>query len=267
MLRLNRWTGSALVSVLVLTFVSCGKSPRVKSVAESATAEPLTRHTALDEKMFLEKVKGGDDAAVKAFLAAGVSPNARNEYGLHALTLAVDRRHLAVVALLLEAKADVNANLSGMTALSYAAMHGDPAIVQALLEYGASVKIAGGHDALWHACYEGHTDVALLLIKAGADVNGDNGADETGLHTAAIHGKAETVEALIGAGADVNAKDRLGDTALMAAVVAEEGAEEVVRVLLNANADAKTKNNRGQTALDIALQQHNADVAALLRGE
>jgi hypothetical protein len=60
----------------------------------------------------------------------------------------------------------------------------------------------------------GKTEVALVLIKGGADVNARTGDGSTALHTAAFFGRTEIVEALLKAGADVTIRNNYGATAL-----------------------------------------------------
>ena len=71
-----------------------------------------------------------------------------------------------------------------------------------------------GSTPLHEAASEGHTDVVIALIAAGADVNAQNERGYTPLHWAADRGHTETVRALIDSGADVNLADNSGWTPL-----------------------------------------------------
>jgi ankyrin repeat protein len=55
---------------------------------------------------------------------------------------------------------------------------------------------------------DGHSDVALLLLDAGANVRLHTTLDESPLHAAAAAGSAECVAALLKRGARVNAVTR-----------------------------------------------------------
>ena len=72
---------------------------------------------------------------------------------------------------------------------------------------------------------------------------------------------------LVGHGADVNATDNDGETALHRG--ASSGREDCVRRLLGAGADASIKAHSGRfeglTALQVAEQENEPAVAALLR--
>lgn len=85
-----------------------------------------------------------------------------------------------------------------------------------------------GRTALICACQEGHTDIALALIRAGAAMNetskmSDNVLDKSFGRTALIEaceiGLKPVVEALIDAGADLNKCDTRGRTALISSCV------------------------------------------------
>ena len=62
------------------------------------------------------------------------------------------------------------------------------------------------------AAMMGQTAAAELLLEHGADINGRNRDDNTALHLAVFLGRAETVELLLKNGADVNAKNDDGGT-------------------------------------------------------
>ena len=64
------------------------------------------------------------------------------------------------------------------------------------------------------AAYEGHKDVAELLLANKADVNARDNTAMTPLHMAAIWGHKDVAELLLANKADVNAKDNNGGTPL-----------------------------------------------------
>ena len=89
----------------------------------------------------------------------------------------------------------------------------------------------------------------------------------TPLHTAALNNKIEAVAALISHGADVNARTKWGMTPLMDA--SWLGHAKVVEALLDAGADKELKATsgrfEGKTALDMARDENEGDVVAILR--
>jgi hypothetical protein len=105
----------------------------------------------------------------------------------------------AVVRLLLEYKADVNAkNSDGWTVLRSAASRGHEAVARLLLEYKADVnaKSSDGWTALHSAASIGHEAVARLLLEYKADVNAKNNRGRTALHIAAGQGHEAVVRLL-----------------------------------------------------------------------
>lgn len=105
----------------------------------------------------------GDLTKVKKLLDAGVDVNAANRYGGTALAFAADKGHAAVVDLLLERGANVNAEdtFYGSTPLAWAVRHGHAAIVRSLLAKGAK----SGPQALIAAAGEGHAEVTKVLLE------------------------------------------------------------------------------------------------------
>ncbi|KAK4161256.1 ankyrin repeat-containing domain protein [Cladorrhinum sp. PSN259] len=85
-------------------------------------------------------------------------------------------------------------------------------------------------SALWVACYNMHTEIARMLIQAGADVNESLGDGMSILCFCCSWGGYEIVPMLLEAGADVDSKDDKGRTALLLA--AEEGLVTVVNQLI-----------------------------------
>lgn len=77
-----------------------------------------------------------------------------------------------------------------------------------LIQAGANIKAVNtwGITALMAAAYEGHTDIALALIRAGANINAVNKNGKTALDTALEKSEAEMVTILNQANAFNNVK-------------------------------------------------------------
>ncbi|MCY4400187.1 MAG: ankyrin repeat domain-containing protein [Gemmatimonadetes bacterium] len=137
--------------------------------------------------------------------------------------------------------ADVNAAQGdGMTALHWAAEHGDVELARMLLHAGAAVAPAtriGSYAPLHIAARNGHTSLAVLLLEAGGDATAAApGTGTTPLHLAAGAGVAELAVALIERGADVDGREAgWGQTPLMFA--ASMNRVDAIRALLDAGAD------------------------------
>ena len=157
-----------------------------------------------------------------------------------------------------------------------------------------------GGTALHYACQKGHLEVAIALIRNGADINAWRYHDETVLMAACAarrgtHGvqrpDLDTARLILESGADVNLgsalfraaycnhvdvvrlllefraevdrrEDAYGKTPLMAA--SEEGHEEVCRVLLDAGADVDASEEKGRCALYYACAHGHTSTAQLL---
>lgn len=107
----------------------------------------------------------GDLVKVKELLAAGVDVNAANAYGGTALAFAADKGHAAVVDLLIERGANINARDSfyGSTPLAWAVRHEHLEIVRTLLAKGAQ----GESEALIRAATEGRNAVVKIILERG----------------------------------------------------------------------------------------------------
>jgi ankyrin repeat protein len=130
------------------------------------------------------------------------------------------RKDAAAVRALIKQGAEVNApHGDGMTALHWAASHGDADLVQTLLTAGANVKAQARINAytpLFLASQHGHADVVDRLLKAHANPNAVSSTGSTPLMLAAASGHVDAVKLLLAAGANVNAKETgRGQTALM----------------------------------------------------
>jgi ankyrin repeat protein len=119
-------------------------------------------------------------------------------------------------------------NREGATALHKAAALGSPALLEVMLNRGASVNgtSSKGWTALHSAVSSGNMACVEMLLKHGAKANGlgvqpgnlrlPMFSERTGtpLQIAASHGYNDIIRLLLAAGADVNARDAEGLTAL-----------------------------------------------------
>lgn len=92
-------------------------------------------------------------------------------------------------------------------------------------------SVLSGWTPLHEACNYGHYNVALTLVKAGANVNARGLDDDTPLHDAAKNGNLKLVKMLVERGADPHSKNRKGKTPCDMAVQASQ----VQNYLLNLN--------------------------------
>lgn len=151
-------------------------------------------------------------------------------------------------------------------ALCDAAMNGDLAAIQNLLQQGVSVDARNqqGESALNIAAANNKKDVATLLLQHGADVNdrGEGEGHETLLHLAADDGFPDIVELLSQWKADVNARDRWERTPLHLAAI--KGHEEAAKVLLQREAEVNARDDKGETPLHKAAKYNAEGILTLL---
>jgi uncharacterized protein len=210
--------------------------------------ECVARHP--QEQALLSAIIRNNRERVRRLVSAGVSPNAKNDCGISALTLAASGGGADIVRELIQAGADVNVvdDFDPGTPLLWAIDHFDP-------------------DDSVEALY----GVVKLLAEAGADLNWQNEADETALILAAEKGLEQVVELLIAAGADVNIIDNEGRTAYSYA--AEYGHKRIKSLLVAARAKTDVGGDDfvrefGENAFMLAAGQGRTDIveALLARG-
>ena len=145
------------------------------------------------ETVLMLAARSGEAEAVKALLARGANPNSRERLGQTALMWAAAAGRTAVVRALVEAGADMKATVdSGFTPFFFAVREGHLDVVRVFLAAGVDVNAImqpsenaprSGRGArrsgpraprpspLLLAVQNGHFELAIALIDAGADPN------------------------------------------------------------------------------------------------
>ena len=185
-------------------------------------------------------------ATLVAVMVVGAWLQAAAPSGRSAVADAAMRREVDIVRTLLRQGADVNgAQGDGMTALHWAATHGDAALTEILLYGGANVKATsrlGRYTPLHVASQNGAAPVVAALLARGAEVNATTTTGATALMFAAQAGHVPTVTALLDAKADVNATEQAnGQTALMFAATADRADVATLLLARGAKADVTSK--------------------------
>ena len=93
---------------------------------------------------------------------------------------------------------------------------GNIAVLKQYIAAGSSLNEKdpiGGSSPLITACLFGKTEMAKLLMGAGAELNFQNNDGSTPLHTAAFFCRPEIVQLLLAKGADKTIKNKYGQTA------------------------------------------------------
>lgn len=147
------------------------------------------------ETVLMTAARTGRAGPVEALLKHGAQVNAKERRGQTPLMWAAADGHTEVVELLIKAGADIHATLSdsGFTPFFFAARDGRAGVVRALLKAGVDVNAPmkprrvtnkgprTGTSALLLAVENGHFNLALELLEAGADPN-DQRSGYTPLH-------------------------------------------------------------------------------------
>ena len=148
---------------------------------------------------------------------------------------------------------DDGRTIPGRSPLLAAARVGDVGKIERLLPEERNLECLDqwGHTPLMTAVAGNHTEAALLLIDAGANVNHVAKNQTTCASLAAMNGNCVILRALIAAGADAGAHDDCGATPL--AWAANRSHLEAIDVLLDAGVDPDARDLEGRTALMYAL--------------
>ncbi|ODT89645.1 ankyrin repeat domain-containing protein [Phenylobacterium sp. SCN 70-31] len=207
-----------------------------------------------------------DDVGTEALaLVRGqVDIDARDENGATALAWAVMRANHALVSALLAAGADPNvADVRGVTPLALAVANDDEALVKALLEKGADPNRTreGGEPPLMTAIRLGATGIAQILLSHGADARArEDRFGQTALMWAADN--PAVARMLLEKGADPRLATKSWD--VTATIYTPMNATLGVTGIPWNNDGDFTARAGGDTALIFAVRSRNVDVVRLL---
>lgn len=250
--------------------INMGSDPNylIKLKSGDSVTVATALNTAIDEK---------NPETVQLLLDSGArfdgsdTPDQKNP-----LRLAVNRRHIGIVKMLLERGADANAqsgekNQVG-TAIFEAAGTGEVAIVKLLLEYGADPAIQSESygNALEAAAYASAYEIVELFLERGVNPNtpGNTPAGNA-LQAAAYHGNLRVARALLDKGADPNIQGGDYATAIQAAINPPMhkqwgGRERIVQLLLERGADATISGGKYGSVIQAASSTGDDKLVNLL---
>ena len=195
----------------------------------------------------------GQAKIAERLIQAGAGVNVRNGYSRTPLHVAARRGHTKVVKILLEVGAKVDAKDWNAETPLHKAARGEayPEAVEVLIKAGADInaKDNAGRTPLHWAALRGQSEGGKSLIGIGAELTA------SGMPLFWVPGgHSELAKILIDAGAEVNAKTRSGDTPLH--WVASCGNTEILKVLIKAGVEPNMKNAGGETPLDRTKDKH-----------
>lgn len=156
----------------------------------------------------------------------------------------------------------------GLTPLHVACIHGKAAIVEILIEMRAEIDATDLNEctALHYAASRGHQNALLLLLHSGAHINQANIDKNTPLHLAVNNGHLNCVKALIYFAEHsrkmimINSANESGNTPLHLA--SKWGYEGIARLLIENGAEPSLQNRYNKTAFDYA---HNLKILQVLK--
>jgi ankyrin repeat protein len=205
----------------------------------------------------------------------------RREVNTRALREAIDTGDRAGIHWLADQGADMNARgFGGTTALISFTKNHDLQGVRDLIGHGAKVDLidATGSSALTYAGLYRYTDIARVLIEAGASTKDGRGRQVTteSLATKVTRdlleegergwgrGFSASLKKAMAAGVDVHMKDKEGRTLLLTLFRSQDARAEDVQELLRLGADPNVRDRQGSTPLLLAIQADREDIAQTL---
>ncbi|MCG8413483.1 MAG: ankyrin repeat domain-containing protein [Pseudomonadales bacterium] len=232
----------------------------------------------------------GQLESARHLLDAGANIDGVNAFGTSPLIMAVHSGSLELVQYLIEQGADLEESSSGHTALHAAVLRGEQAIVQALLDAGASLQAEvteptpvrrqatdyNFHDALigstplWLAARFAEPQIMRALIDAGADVGTSNQvvypAQRLGENFIVDEGEISLLMAAVGMGhrrlriSWWTPERRAGQLQKSR----EDFILEAATIAVQAGVDTSLHNAEGQTALAFARERRYQSVVSFL---
>ncbi|WP_445678049.1 ankyrin repeat domain-containing protein [Psychrobacillus sp. FSL K6-1464] len=172
---------------------------------------------------------------------------------------------------LLDKGVDINAqDTQGRTAIMIATYANDVEMVKVLIAEGADVDIQDNmlNNPFLYAGAEGYMEILKLMIAAGADPTITNRYGGVALIPASEHGYVEVVnELLTNTKTDVNHVNNLGWTALLEAIILNDGSEkqqQTIRLLIEHGADVNLADKDGVTPLEHAREKGYKEIEEIL---
>jgi len=107
----------------------------------------------------------------------------------------------------------------------------------------------------------GVSEIAEILVSAGADVNASDNNGVTALHRAVRNGNMDLVKFLLNHNAHLDVRDKHGQTPLHLACLSTKNRTEVLKLLLEKydRTEIDRRNVNGKTALHLAILSNDLD--------
>ena len=233
------------------------------------------RQKELNEKLWKALAYNSPTAEVKSLLEMGADLHYRNVYERTLLHVAATTANKDTIKLLLDKGLDKYVNSKdhvGDTPLHIATVNSHTEIANILIEAGADIHAinSGGHNMLHSAAMseDGSDTLRLFLThKMDAELNAEDQDGNTPLHFTCntMIEKYEQALILLEAGANVNARNHKQETPLIIAVNTFKNNKDLIRLLVEHGADICAEDSAGMIPLYHAYQEQNAEnIQALL---
>ncbi|MGE8078541.1 ankyrin repeat domain-containing protein [Peribacillus loiseleuriae] len=187
------------------------------------------------------------------------------------LLQATERGETGSIRKLIKEGANINAQDSNRrTAIMIATYYNDVEAAKILIDAGADVNIQDNlkNTPFLYAGAEGYLDILKLTIQAGADPAITNRYGGTALIPASEHGYVNVVkELLTHTNTNVNHINNLGWTALLEAIILNDGAEkqqQTVQLLIDYGADVNIPDHNNVTPLQHAREKGFKEIEKIL---
>lgn len=195
----------------------------------------------------------------------GIDLDRADPHGMTCLMWAASRDNPALVEWLLAHNVDVCTTSEELhTALYYAVVNGNQQTILALLAKGSPVNnVTSDGETLLQLSVDKGVEQMSLLLDAKADIELENGDNQTALNTAVEAEKPDVVKLLIERKANIHHRDSYGWSPIHDASGHRPNAE-VVRLLADAGANLTETLHGGHSPLHLAAGNARPDVVAVL---
>jgi ankyrin repeat protein len=246
-------------------YLACERGELDKVVQHLESGTPVDTNLDEDGNTPLAVASANNqEHVVQLLLKRGAALEAQNVYGWTPVMHAARQGHSALVALLINNKADIHmVSHIGTSLLLCGICSNSVHTVRTLVEAGVdSSNRRNGPSPLAVAAASGFRHVVRLLLDRGADP--DHQEDATGIAPtmlAAMNGHLATVEILIDFGANPNLQDILGNTALEYAT--SRGKKQVQAFLRDRTSLVRTPGPEIRMKADIIEAARHGDCARI----